>query len=134
MRNGLGSRVGERERNMLNAELGRERGRFAVEHKRRSPTRLAADFRGQLLPSLREVAAQAMTRDCLRCPERVVPILMEGAQSDPAPTVRACCARCLGELRFRTLSCRSLLESLRNDDDPRVRAEAEWALARFNQP
>jgi HEAT repeat protein len=97
-------------------------------------SRLLTDFRGQLLPSLREVAAEAMTRECQRCPERVVPALMEGAQSDPAPTVRACCARCLGELRFRTLSCRSLLESLRGDEDPRVRAEAEWALARFNQP
>jgi hypothetical protein len=96
--------------------------------------RLAADLRGQLLPSLREVAAEAMTRDCRTRPELVVPVLMEGAQTDPAPTVRACCARCLGELHFRTVNCRSVLESLRSDEDPRVRAEAEWALSKLGPP
>jgi hypothetical protein len=57
--------------------------------------RLIGCLRDDMLPSMREVAAETLAHSDARSRPEVVVALQEAAQNDPAPSVRACCARCL---------------------------------------
>ncbi len=82
-------------------------------------------------PSQREWAAHnlGMCDDHTR-PE-VIQVLAVAAKDDPAPTVRAGCAYTLGRMRASGTRVMAVLQQLKSDTDPRVRAEADQALARL---
>jgi hypothetical protein len=63
--------------------------------------RLIGCLRDDMLPSMREIAAETLARSEGRNRPEVVAALQEAAENDPAPSVRACCSRWLGELRNR---------------------------------
>jgi hypothetical protein len=63
--------------------------------------RLIGCLRDDMLPSMREIAAETLAHsDACKRPE-VVTALEEAAEKDPAQSVRVCCTRCLGEMRGR---------------------------------
>src|SRR5207237_1425080 len=61
--------------------------------------RLIGCLRDDLLPSMREIAAETLARGEGRNRPVVVAALEEAAEKDPAPSVRDCCTRCLSEMR-----------------------------------
>jgi hypothetical protein len=96
--------------------------------------RLIGSLRDELLPSMREVAAMSLCRGECRGRPEVVAALVQAAQHDPAPTVRACCVRCLSELQVRSPECLAVLRALEQDGDTIVRVEATNALATLGHP
>jgi len=58
--------------------------------------RLIGCLRDDMLPSMREVAAETLAHSEARIRPEVMAALQEAAEKDPATSVRACCARCLG--------------------------------------
>jgi hypothetical protein len=95
--------------------------------------RLIGRLHDDLLPSMREVAAGELVPACHTRPDAVA-ALVRAAQNDPAPTVRACCCRHLGELRVKTPECLAALQACAADAEPVVRGEASNALAELYQP
>jgi hypothetical protein len=82
-------------------------------------------------PSQREWAANNLgTFDWHRHPV-IVEALVTAAREDPAATVRAGCAYTLGRMHVTSEPVRATLRHLKEDRDPRVRADAEKALARL---
>lgn len=63
--------------------------------------RMIGSLRDEVMPSMREVAAMSLARSTARSRPEVVAALSEAADSDPAPSVRECCARCLSEMGAR---------------------------------
>jgi hypothetical protein len=57
--------------------------------------RLIGCLRDDMLPSMREVAAETLAHSEARSRPEVMAALQEAAEKDPAPSVRACCARCI---------------------------------------
>jgi hypothetical protein len=96
--------------------------------------RLIGCLRDDVLPSMREVAAIELAGGAGRGRPEVIEALMYSARHDPAATVRACCARCLGEMHVQTPACLDALRSLQHDKDASVRMEAGAALANLQQP
>lgn len=95
---------------------------------------LMQTLREGLYPSQREMAAEALAAlDCRAFPQ-VFEVVLGAAKDDPAPTVRATCIRCLGNLNLPPTVLMMTLQTLKADADPRVRLEAEQALARLPQP
>jgi hypothetical protein len=85
-------------------------------------------------PSQREWAANNLaTFDGQSHPE-VVYALLAAAKGDPAPTVRAGCAYSLSRMQVTAEPVLTALRQLKSDTDPRVRLEAEKALARLAPP
>ena len=62
----------------------------------------------------------------------MVQALVTAAREDPAATVRAGCAYNLGRMRVATDPVLATLEQLKTDRDPRVRSDADHALARLS--
>jgi hypothetical protein len=90
-------------------------------------------LRDALYPTQREVAAETLaTVDCRVYPQ-VFDSLLAAAKDDPAPTVRATCIRCLAGMNINPTVMSVTLQALRADADPRVRYEADQALARMPQ-
>jgi hypothetical protein len=89
--------------------------------------RLIACLNDELLPSMREVSAEALARNAKDRPE-VVEAIVKAAHSDPAPSVRVCCCRCLVEMQIRTPECLTALKSLQDDREQMVRTAAAAAL------
>jgi hypothetical protein len=83
-------------------------------------------------PSQREWAANNLATFDGRSNPLVVQALVTAAKEDPAPTVRSGCAYNLGRMRVTTEPVLAVLGQLKNDRDPRVRADAEKALARLS--
>jgi hypothetical protein len=83
-------------------------------------------------PSQREWAANNLATFDWRGNPQVVQALVTAAREDPAATVRAGCAYNLGRMRVATEPVLATLEQLKTDRDPRVRSDAEHALARLS--
>jgi hypothetical protein len=90
---------------------------------------LLAVLRDSLYPSQREQAVESlMAQGGSQAQPQVVQGLLSAAKNDPAATVRASCVRAIAQLQLNTVPVVTLVQSLRNDPDPRVRREAEQAL------
>lgn len=83
-------------------------------------------------PSQREWAVNNLATLDPRGNPQVVPLLLAVASQDPAPTVRSACVYGLARLRVNDPQVVAALQQLKADTDPRVRVEAEQALARLN--
>jgi hypothetical protein len=84
-------------------------------------------------PAQRELAAQSLIGFEWRAHPQIVPALVQSASQDPAASVRAGCANCLGRMNANVEPAIGVLNGLRNDIDQRVRTEAEQALVRLGQ-
>jgi len=95
--------------------------------------RLIGRLRDDDLPSMREVAAMELAANW-RGRAEAVAALADAARTDPAPSVRACCARCIGEMGARSPECLAVLRTLTNDGDENVRSTASVVLTSLQQP
>jgi hypothetical protein len=95
--------------------------------------RLIGSLADDILPSMREISAETLTRVGKNRPE-VVEALVRSAQTDPAPSVRVCCCRCLVTLQVRTPECTTALHAMHEgDNDDVVRNAAAAALEVLDQ-
>jgi hypothetical protein len=85
-------------------------------------------LRDSLYPSQREMAAEHLGELNAHGQPQVVQSLMRAARADPAPSVRAACVRALGHMKANSAEVIAFVRDLKNDRDPRIRAEAEEAL------
>jgi HEAT repeat protein len=95
--------------------------------------RLIGCMSDDLLPSMREVSAETLARTAKERPE-VVEAMIRTVQSDPAPSVRVCCCRCLVEMQVRSPECVAALKALEDDREQTVRTAAAAALSLLEQP
>jgi HEAT repeats len=84
-------------------------------------------------PAQREWAAQSLTNFEWRAHPQIVPALLQSASQDPAASVRAGSVYCLGRMNAAVEPVFGTLRAMRNDIDPRVRAEVEQAITRLGQ-
>lgn len=90
---------------------------------------LRATIADGLLPSEREMAADQLAKyDPIRTPA-AVSILLSGAKSDPATTVRVACVRAIGQMGARSQEVLTTLETVAKDSDPQVKQAATDVLA-----
>jgi len=82
-----------------------------------------------LYPDQREHAASQLASVDGKSHPQAVQALVTAARKDSAPTVRANCVRALAKMQVNTPAVVDALQALRNDSDPRVRNEANIALA-----
>jgi hypothetical protein len=92
------------------------------------PSHLAT-LHDALYPSHREWAAENLAEVDAQANPQVVDALVAAAHQDPAASVRAACVRSLARMKARTDAVMSTLRTLKDDADPRVRLEADQALA-----
>jgi hypothetical protein len=88
-------------------------------------------LKDSLYPSQREYAAECLSGFDWHTHPQVVDSLLTAAKQDPAASVRAGCVRCLAKMHVDNLAMMNTLQALKMDTDPRVRAEAESALAQM---
>jgi hypothetical protein len=93
---------------------------------------LTAMLRDSLYPSQRVLAAEGLTNYDWHYYPQVVQALLAAAREDPAPLVRASCVSCFVKMNVKSQPVLNVLGTLRNDNDPGVRQEAEQALARLH--
>jgi hypothetical protein len=86
-------------------------------------------LRDSLYPSQREWAAEKLSALDWKTNEPVVLALVQAAREDPAATVRAGCIHALAQMKANTMPVVTTVQALKADADPRVRNEAEQALA-----
>jgi hypothetical protein len=106
-------------------------------HAKSSPQTMSSErlkeleniLRSSSFPSQREWAAEALGTADWHASPRVVTLLLQSAKEDPSPTVRVACLRCLTKMQANTATVRNTVQSLKADIDPRVRTEANFALA-----
>jgi len=79
-------------------------------------------------PSAEEHATETEGR------QEVVEALVRSAKTDMAPSVRACCCRCLAEMQAGTPECLTALQGLEADEEQSVRTAAATARAALEQP
>jgi len=84
-----------------------------------------------LLPSEREMAAEALTEFQRQQDPTIVPALLHAAAVDPAPTVRAACVHGLVKMNANSSEVIGVLMNLKADPDLRVRREVNQALISF---
>jgi hypothetical protein len=89
--------------------------------------RLIGAMSEDLLPSMREVSAETLARTSKDRPE-VVEAMIRTVQTDPAPSVRVCCCRCLVEMQVRSPECVAALKAMEDDREQTVRTAASAAL------
>ena len=113
---------------------------MAMDRPRQTQTQQAANqelvqviqvLRESPYPAQREWASNTLSTYDWRVHPEVVQVLLQGAQQDPAATVRASCAYSLGRMNAASEPVITTLHTLRNDGDPRVRHEVEQALIRL---
>jgi hypothetical protein len=88
-------------------------------------------LRTSLYPSQREWSAGYLAGLDWRVHPQVLPALVAAAKDDPAPTVRAACALCLGRMSVNPELVGSTLQGLKSDPDAAVRQAAERTLTRL---
>jgi hypothetical protein len=98
------------------------------------PNRLQNVLSNDLMPSRREKAAEILSAMDWYQNHEILAAILRSAGEDPAATVRTACVRSLVKMKADTLETIHLLQSLRADADPRVRGEAEQALAALGVP
>jgi HEAT repeat protein len=79
-------------------------------------------------PSEREMAALSLTAGPDRASAPVIAALTHAAKNDPAPTVRACCVRCLLRLSTDAPQVVPKLLEMQNDPNDSVKKTAEEAV------
>jgi hypothetical protein len=82
-------------------------------------------------PAQREWASNTLSTFDWRSHPEIVQLLLQVAQQDPTPTVRASCIFSLGRMNAASEPVIAILNTLRADGDPRVRQEVEQALYRM---
>ena len=95
--------------------------------------RLIGCMSDDLLPSMREISAETLARTAKDRPE-VIEAMIRTVQTDPAPSVRICCCRCLVEMQVRCPECVSALKALEDDREQSVRTAAAAALGLLEMP
>ena len=88
-----------------------------------------ASLHNSMLPSQREMAADALATTDWRSNPAVVSALLRSAREDPAPTVRSACVRSLVKMNVNSGVAVSTLQALKFDTDMQVRSDANAALA-----
>jgi hypothetical protein len=96
-----------------------------------SPLQFQAVLQDSLLPSEREMAADALSGFQRLEDPTIVPALLRAATEDPAATVRASCVHGLAKMNANTSDVVSALMNLKADPDVCVRREVNQALIRF---
>src|SRR5262249_41670502 len=96
--------------------------------------RLVTQLKRSLLPSEREMAAEALARCDWRMEPQIVDALVQSAKVDPAPVVRAACVRALGKMKANTVPVVHAVQTMKADQDARVRHEVEQTLAVLTKP
>jgi HEAT repeats len=86
-------------------------------------------LKDSLYPSQREWAVEGLATFDWHAHPEIVQALVLAAHDDPAATVRAACIRSLAKMNVNTLPVVEMVRQMRNDVDPRVRQEADQALA-----
>ena len=89
---------------------------------------LLAALKDSLQPSQREWAVEGLAKVNWRSNREVVPALLTAVREDPAYLVRLSCVKALVKMKATEPAVFSTLETLKADDDARVRQEAEQAL------
>ncbi len=95
--------------------------------------RLIGCMSEDLLPSMREVSAETLARTAKDRPE-VVEAMIRTLQTDPAPSVRVCCCRCLVDMQVRCPECLAALKAMEDDREQTVRTAAAAALGLLERP
>ena len=90
---------------------------------------MLAALHGSLFPSQREWAAEGLATLDWRIHPEIVQALVTAAREDPAPTVRVACLHDLTKMQVSTMLVVEAVQKCMGDQDPRVRQEAEQALA-----
>jgi hypothetical protein len=91
--------------------------------------RLIGRLRDDLLPSMREISAEQLAHYGRGRPD-AFDALVDAAQNDPAPTVRAACLRGLGEMKAKTAMTVAMMQSMSQaDGDEGVRQTATSVMA-----
>lgn len=83
--------------------------------------RLIGCLRDDMMPSMREIAAESLAQSSGRTRSEVIAALAEAAEKDPAPTVRACCVRCLTAISTSSPECMAALLKIKADSDSMIR-------------
>jgi hypothetical protein len=82
-------------------------------------------------PDQREWVVNALgSYDGQSNPQAVQAVIV-AARQDPAPMVRAACIRCLVRMNVNTWQVLDAVQALKGDTDPRVKREADQAMARL---
>jgi len=90
-----------------------------------------AVLRDSMMPSEREMAAEALSEFHQQQDPTVVPALLRAAADDPAGTVRAACVHGLVKMNANSSEVVGVLMNLKADPDHRVRHEVHQALVSF---
>lgn len=83
--------------------------------------RLIGCLRDDMMPSMREIAAESLAQSQGRARPEVIAALAEAAEKDPAPTVRACCVRCLTTMSASSPECMAALHKVKAGSDSMIR-------------
>jgi hypothetical protein len=105
--------------------------RFSNQVNSLSRREVLAILRDSPYPSQREVAVESLATANWHTDPNVIPILIETATEDAAPTVRLACVRCLVSMGANTGPVLETLQKLQSDPDGRVRREVQAARAAF---
>ncbi len=105
--------------------------RFANQVSSLSRREVLAILRDSPYPSQREVAVESLAAANWHTDPNVIPILVETATEDAAPTVRLACVRCLVSMGANTAPVLEALQKLQADPDARVRREVQAARTAF---
>lgn len=108
--------------------------RFSNQLNGLSRREVLAILRDSPYPSQREVAVESLAAANWHTDPNVIPILVETATEDAAPTVRLACVRCLVSMGANTAPVLEALQKLQADPDARVRREVEAARVAFAAP
>ncbi|MGE3807987.1 MAG: hypothetical protein AB7K24_25275 [Gemmataceae bacterium] len=88
-------------------------------------------LRNSLWPRHREWAADELAKIDWRAQPIVAEAIVNAAQHDPAPTVRATCVRSLGKMKCNTVAVVQALQAMKVKEDPVVAMEIETVLVGF---
>jgi hypothetical protein len=94
-----------------------------------SSPHLMGVLRDALSPSQREAAAETLGGRNWHVEPQIADALIKAAKEDPWAPVRAECVRSLARMKVNTVPAVTVCQALKTDGDPRVRKEAEQALA-----
>jgi hypothetical protein len=96
-----------------------------------NPQQFQSVLQESLLPSEREMAAEALSGFPRQQDPTIVPALLHAATNDPASTVRAACVHGLVKMNANSSEVIGVLTNLKADPDLRVRREVHQALISF---
>ena len=91
-------------------------------------------IQSSIFPTQREMAVWQLSMCDPSVNPQVVQLLLTTAKADQAPMVRAACVNVLARMGVASDAAQAVYVQLKTDADPRVRHEAEQALARTSAP